>query len=300
VTVTDAVRRVLASGSGSPLRSPVRRPLLRALEAAGIPRSVSTFTLADDAGLAFLAVESQVLSQLYWRGVQGWEPELLPWWRYFCRRSSSVLELGANVGYFAVQGGRAAPSAKYVAVEPHPFSAQVCRAHLALNSVTSVEVVQAAAVADPSVSLVTLQVPGDQRATPTVAFLGDDTELPLRMRRRCTTVEVPAVDVRDLLDGVDLLKVDVEGQEHVLLAAALPHLRSAHPTLFVEVLPGTARLRALLSELCLRDGYRCYAMDASGLVPLSPERLLRARLLDEFGSQDVILCTEALPPLPPA
>jgi hypothetical protein len=41
-------------------------------------------------------------------------------------------------------------------------------------------------------------------------------------------------------------------------------------------------------------------MDASGLVPLSPERLLRARLLDEFGSQDVILCTEALPPLPPA
>jgi FkbM family methyltransferase len=300
VTVTDAVRRVLASGSGSPLRSPVRRPLLRALEVAGIPRSVATFTLADDADLAFLAVESQVLSQLYWWGVQGWEPELLPWWRHFCRRSSSVLELGANVGYFAVQGGRAAPSTRYVAVEPHPFSAEVCRAHLALNGVTSVEVVQAAAVADPGVSLVSLRIPARQRATPTVAFLGDDTELPLRMQRNSRSVDVPAVDVRDLLGGVDLIKIDVEGQEHLLLAAALPHLRSAHPTLFVEVLPGTRRLRTLLADLCLREGYRCYAMGAHGLVPLPPERLAGVRLLDEFGCQDVILTTESLPATPPS
>ena len=34
-----------------------------------------------------------------------------------------MLELGTNVGYFAVQGGRAAPGARYVAVEPHPLSA---------------------------------------------------------------------------------------------------------------------------------------------------------------------------------
>src|SRR3712207_7346831 len=54
-------------------------------------------------------------------------PELLPWWRKLCRASERVLELGANVGYFSVQGALAAPQARYTAVEPHPFSVDVCR-----------------------------------------------------------------------------------------------------------------------------------------------------------------------------
>jgi FkbM family methyltransferase len=295
VPVADAVRRLLAGGSG--LRS---RPLRRALEAAGIPGSVSTFTLVDDTDLRFLGVESQVLNELYWWGSTGWEPELVPWWRYFCRRSASVLELGANVGYFTVQGGRAAPSARYVAVEPHPFSAEVCRAHLALNGVTSVEVVQAAAVAEPGLSLVSLHVPADQRATPTVAFLGPHTELPTSMTRDPAVVDVPAVDVRELLDGVDLIKLDVEGQEHELLAAAHDYLRERRPTLVVEVLPGTQRLRAMLGSLCTADGYRCYAVPAGTAVPLSPERLETVQLMEEFGCQDVVLSVEPLPPLPPS
>ena len=289
VPVADAVRRLLASFSGPPLRSPWRRALLRGLSAGGIPRAVRTFALIDDPGMRFVAVDSQVLGQLYWWGARGWEPELLPWWRAFCAESTSVLELGANVGWFSVQGGRAAPAARYVAVEPHPFSASLCRAHLALNGVTSVEVVEAAAV--PAVaSSVPLHVPADQQATPTVAFLPGDTELPATMARDVGSVlEVPAVDVRSLLDGVDLIKLDVEGQEHVLLAAMREHLRAQRSTLVVEVLPGTAQLRALLADLCTRDGYRCYAASAGGLVELPAARLATVRLLDEFGCQDVVL-----------
>ena len=223
-------------------------------------------------------IDSQVLEQLYWCGEQGWEPELLPWWRAFCRTLGSVLELGTNVGYFAVQGGRAAPGVRYVAVEPHPVSAEACRTHLALNGVTSVELIQAAAVGDPAVSSVPLLVPADQAATPTVAFLslghraagGHDPG-------RVAVLEVPTVDVRRLLDGVDLIKMDVEGQEHVLLAAIRPYLRERRPTLFVEVLAGTVQLRALLAELCATDGYRCYALSRQGPVELDGERLATVR-----------------------
>jgi FkbM family methyltransferase len=288
--VADGLRRVLAAVPGPPLRSPVRRALVRALSAGGIPRAVSTFTLVDAPDLRFVAVDSQVLGQLYWWGERGWEPELLPWWRACCRSSRSVLELGANVGWFAVQGGRAAPSVRHVAVEPHPYSAAICRAHLALNGVRSVEVVEAAAVADGAVASVPLHVPADQQATPTVAFLTDDTELPASMGRDVSAVlDVPAVPVQSLLDGVDLIKLDVEGQEHVLLGAARAHLRSQRPTLFVEVLPGTRQLRQLLAELCTADGYRCYAVTPQRLVELAPSRLATVRLLEEFGCQDVIL-----------
>jgi FkbM family methyltransferase len=296
VPVADALRRVLRPDDGETLPNRVRRALLRGLYRGGIPRAVSSFCLDDDAGLEFLAVDSQVLEQLYWCGEQGWEPELLPWWRAFCRRSGSVLELGTNIGYFAVQGGRAAPGVRYVAVEPHPVSADICRAHLALNSVTSVELIEAAAVADPAIASVPLLVPADQAATPTVAFLSADTELPADMARDVTAViDVPAVDVRRLLDGVDLIKMDVEGQEHVLLAAMRDHLREQRPTLFVEVLPGTAQLRGVLADLCATEGYRCYALSRQGPVQLDSVQLATTRLMDVFGCQDVLLCATDLP-----
>jgi FkbM family methyltransferase len=296
VAVADTLRRSLHPGTGWTHPARVRRALLRALSRGGIPRAVSRFRLVDDADLEFLAVDSQVLQQLYWCGEAGWEPELLPWWRAFCRTSRSVLELGTNVGWFAVQGGRAAPGVRYVAVEPHPFSAEICRSHLALNSVMSVEVLEAAAVADPAVSSVPLLVPADQAATPTVAFLSMDTELPADMAADIgAALDVPAVDVRTLLDGVDLIKMDVEGQEHVLLGAMRAHLHATRPTLFVEVLAGTPQLRALLAELCATEGYRCYALSRQGPVELDGDQLAVARLMDEYGCQDVLLCAGVLP-----
>jgi FkbM family methyltransferase len=292
VAVADRLRGPVAA----PPRSPAGRAhgaLLHLLRRGGIPAGVAAFTLGDNRELRFVSAESLVLQQLYWLGERGWEPQLLPWWRRFCRRSRAVLELGANVGYFTVQGATAAPHARYVAVEPHPVSARVCRANLDLNRVGSVELVAAAAVAGGGRRAVELQVAWDQLAAPTVAFVGADSELPRRMRRRVTqTVSVPAVDVRSLLPGVELLKLDVEGQEHALLAASREHLRARRPTVFVEVLPGTSRLRRLLADLCRDDGYRCYAPRADRLVRLGTAELLGVPLLDRYGCQDVILSAE--------
>jgi FkbM family methyltransferase len=285
VTVADRLRGSRPHRAHDALREVLRR--------GGIPAGVTTFGLCDNQELRFVNAESLVLHRLYWFGERGWEPQLLPWWRRFCRRASAVLELGANVGYFTVQGARAGPQARYVAVEPYPASARVCRANLELNRVDSVELVTAAAVAHPEAPAVELHVPCDQLATPTVAFVGADTELPEPMSRHVTqTISVPAVDVRSLLAGVDLLKLDVEGQEHALLAAGRDHLRARRPTVFVEVLPGTARLRRLLADLCRDDGFHCYVPRADALVRLGIPDILGAPLLDRYGGQDVILSPE--------
>jgi FkbM family methyltransferase len=292
VTVADRLR----GPAGAPPRSPrhrARRALLEVLRRGGIPAGVTTFRLPDNPELRFVNAESLVLHRLYWFGEQGWEPQLLPWWRRCCGRASGILELGANVGYLTAQGARAGPQARYIAVEPYPASARLCRANLELNRVESVELVGAAAVAETGLATVELHVPRDQLAAPTVAFVGASTELPAPMRRRLRqTVSVPAVDVRSLLPGIDLLKLDVEGQEHALLAAGREHLRAHRPTIFVEVLPGTARLRHLLAELCRDDGYRCYVPCRDALVRLETPDILGARLLDRYGCQDVILSAE--------
>ncbi|MDQ3899598.1 MAG: FkbM family methyltransferase [Actinomycetota bacterium] len=275
------------------LRGDLRRRLLTALRHGGIPASVRTFALVDNPAHLFVNGDSLVLAQLYWFGEQGWEPELLPWWRHLCRNSSAVLELGANVGYYAVQGMRAAPGVQYTAVEPHPASLRLCGANFFLNGITSVKLIAAAAVADPAAGVARLLVPRDQLPAPTVAFVDGDAELPQRMAGPIgAVIEVPTVDVRTLLAGVDLLKLDVEGQEHALLAAAGDHLRAHRPTVVVEVLPGTARLRRLLMQLCAELGYRCYVPQPGQLVPLQPERLGEVTLLHEYGVQDIILSTD--------
>jgi FkbM family methyltransferase len=295
VPVADRIRGPLP-GPPSALRGRLHGALLQGLRRGGIPAGVTTFTLPDNPELSFVNADSLVLQQLYWFGERGWEPQLLGWWRRCCRRASAVLELGANVGYFTVQGARAGPQARYTAVEPVPASARLCRANLELNRVGTVELVTAAAVADPGVAVVDLQVPADQLAAPTVAFVGPGGELPEPMGRHVTrTIAVPAVDVRSLLAGVDLLKLDVEGQEHALLDAGRDHLRTRRPTVFVEVLPGTARLRRLLADLCRDDGFSCYVPRTDTLVRLAEPDILDAPLLDRYGGQDVILAPD--PPI---
>ncbi|WP_213450377.1 FkbM family methyltransferase [Rhizomonospora bruguierae] len=279
----------------APLRRPVPGgPMLRAvrgvLRRGGVPRAVRTFTLPDNPTLRFVNVDSLVLQQLYWFGERGWEPELLPWWRYLCRRSASILELGANVGYFTVQGAAAAPGARYTAVEPHPFSVRVCRQNLALNRIESVRVLAAAATDGDGAGRITLSIPWEQLATPTVAFVAGDCELPGSMADRPgTAITVPTADVRTLLGGVDLLKLDVEGQEHALLRAGWRQLRESRPAIVVELLPGTPQLRGVLKDLCDQLGYRCYVPAPDRLVPLGADRLAAVQVQREYGVNDVVL-----------
>lgn len=80
------------------------------------------------------------------------------------------------------------------------------------------------------------------------------------------------------------------------MQAAAVHLRATRPTVFVEVPPGTPRLRELLVDLCRNAGYSCYVPASGALVRLEPERISGIVLKDEYGGQDVILSAE--PDLP--
>lgn len=269
--------------------------LLSIVRRGGIPARVQTFRLHGRPELAFVNAESLVLEQLYWLGEPGWEPEVMRWWRHVCRNAEVIVELGANVGYYTVQGASVAPAARYVAVEPHPASLAVCRANLELNGINNVELLAAAAVADASVESIQILVPLDQLATPTVAFVAGGGELPADMTSGFTRgIYVRTTDVRTLVVDADVLKLDVEGQEHALLAAARAELLTRRPTLFVELLPGTPALRHVLADLCSAGSYRCYVPARDRLVPVAADGIATLALQDEYGTNDVILAARDL------
>ena len=204
-------------------------------------------------------------------GEQGWEPELLPWWRAFCRSSTSVLELGTNVGYFAVQGGRAAPGgalrrrgAAPVLRRDLPDPPRAQRRDLGggrrgRGGRGSRRLVGARCSSRP-----TRRPPRPSRSCPPDTELPDGHGAGRRRRPRRAGRRRPVAARRR---GPDQDGRRGAGARPARRHAGAPATSAGRP-LFVEVLPGTVQLRAVLAELCATDGYRCYALSRQGLVEL--------------------------------
>jgi FkbM family methyltransferase len=129
------------------------------------------------------------------------------------------LDVGAHVGRWALRLARKA--SRVVAVEPNPATAAVLRAHIALNDVRNVDVIEMAAwdcetrlgLSDPQDKVTggsTSVVEGGDtvQARPLDAVLGDVTP--------------------------DLVKMDVEGADLHALRGMQEMLARARPTLFIE------------------------------------------------------------------
>lgn len=77
---------------------------------------------------------------------------------------------------------------------------------------------------------------------------------------------VPAVPCDAAIEGVDLLKVDVEGLEAQLLGSSRLQLRAFRPVIMVEIHDFNRELRALLPDLLDDLDATAYAMHRDHLV----------------------------------
>ncbi len=264
-------------------RRGVLRPVLRHRDLSGL----DTVTVPGPNGIRLAAVDSRLVRLLYWYGEEAVEGHEVHWWRHFCRRSTSILEIGANIGYYTVQGALAAPDVPYRAVEAHPTSAATVRRNLELNHITNVDLVEAAAVGSPDITSVELALPELERyATPTGAFVRDATEGVEARRPATASITVPAVPASTLAEGVDLVKLDIEGSEHLVLEPILDQLVERRATILIEVLRETPKLRSLLAGLAGSD-YRFWVVADVELREIGTESLLRDDLLAVHGSRDI-------------
>jgi FkbM family methyltransferase len=173
------------------------------------------------------------------------------------RRPLRVADLGAHVGLFGLWVRRAFPSARIVAFEPDPqnFAALTCTIDANGDDAGAWQAIRACAA----------RADGELR----FAAGGSSSARVLRDGEP-GGVPVPARDVFGHLDGVDLLKIDVEGGEWELLADS--RFAALSPSLlFLEYHPHLcpapdARAHALL--LLGRFGYSVDEVFADGPVGL--------------------------------
>lgn len=249
---------------------------------------LADFTLPDNPALRLVSVESRLVRLLFWYGERGYEGMETECWRRLCAGSDQVLELGANIGYYTVQGAAAAKGSRYVAVEANPESAAIVERNVALNSLGHVKVIQAAVVDDDAPPTLELALPDqEQYVAPTGAYLASGSE-GITDRPASRTISVPTVRMTELISGVDLVKLDIEGYEARVLRAAWSQVVTGRPTIVLEVLRHVPDLRKVLLDL-REENYEVWAIGDDTLHRISDEQLASDAPLPRYGSRDVIL-----------
>ena len=186
-----------------------------------------------------------------------------------------VLDVGANSGLYAVLAARANPTVRVASYEPFPKALHWLGENLRLNGVADrVTVVPAALGAEAGTA--DFYVPAKQ--------FGETLETSASLNRhfRAEHSEVLKVpvhraddDVAGMAPGrVCLLRVDVEGAEHLVLAGAAATLRDHRPLVMTEVLSEGAA--AELEPIRAAADYAVLALEADRVVSLPGVRRVAA------------------------
>lgn len=184
---------------------------------------------------ARFAVDTQDLIQRYVYLFGVWEPHMTAWLRGRLRPGDTFVDVGANVGYFAVLGSRlVGDTGRVVAVEASPAFHDRMRRQLTLNGCTNVRTVNAA-VSDGHKTLTFVLASSRNMGANSIVPYDGPAE---------STFEAEAQPLAELLDPADLararvIKIDVEGAEGSVvrgLAPVLDRLRD-DAEIAVEVTP---------------------------------------------------------------
>ncbi len=244
----------------------------------------------DAPQVTFEAVNSMVLDDIYWFGLQGYEGRLTDVWVTLCQQADDILEIGGNIGVFTIIGGRVA-KARYTVLEPVPVNAAILRRNLLKNRITTVTVLEAAAVPGPEDSKVHLNIPIEGRDAPVGAHLTVGVEVNGRSSESIITVE--GLSFKRLIKSCDLIKIDAEGIEAELLSSVFSEIILTKPTLIIEVLPEAKQLGELIARISQIVKYNIYIIPAYGInsITKADPASFTSTLPKKYFSKDVILST---------
>ena len=221
-----------------------------------------------------------------------YDPYLTGLLRGFLKPGMGMIDIGANIGVFALLAASRVGEAGYVlAVEPNPSNTRLLEASRRVNGFANLVVCQAAA--DASIGLLGLHA---SNSNGTTSAITDAEDL------LCHAHTVPALRVDDLVPlhrRIDLIKIDVEGAEHKALLGTERVIREWSPVILSEFSPellagisgisGPAYLQWLM-----RFGYRIgiIGRDATIRPPLSQADIMQAYHASGLDHIDII----CLPP----
>ncbi len=192
----------------------------------------------------------------------GWERVSLLLWACLAQRASTIVDIGANTGVYSVLARAVNPTATVLAIEPVEVNFEVLRRNIEANGNSIIA--DCCAVSDRE-GRAKMHVLKDRLSY--ISSLKEnryDRHPELTGGREVVEVEVETRTLDSLvrhrgLNGIDLMKIDVEGHEATVLESVRPMLAEYLPSVLVEVIgdDNAIRVGQLLGPL----GYRFVSID---------------------------------------
>ena len=195
-----------------------------------------------------------VANQVYWRGWSGFEPEMSPIFLRLAAQSRVTVDVGAHVGFYTVVAALANPRGRVFAFEPLPSVFERLRRNVALNGLTNVSTVPAAASNHAGQAHFFYSC---GEGIPSSSSLSEDFMTLGQGSFNTTAVAVVRLDEylrNEHVGRIDLVKVDTETTEADVLEGMRETIARDRPAIFCEVLRGAdlGRLHELLEPLDYR------------------------------------------------
>lgn len=216
-----------------------------------------------------------------------YEPNVTAAFRELVQPGATVVDCGANIGYFSCLSAHlAGASGRVISVEAMASNVNLLRIAAALNGFDAgrVDVVHAALASQAGMATMAT-------AAGTNAIMGT----PLTQLATSGSTDwlgaveaVPSLRLDDIVQGVakiDLIKIDIEGAEGLALSGARTTLANVHPTIILEYSPALLRQVSgvegptMLAEL-IELGYSIEALTNEGRIDLGTNSSGADRLLE--------------------
>lgn len=202
----------------------------------------------------------------FWR-VGLTEPETRHVLGEFLRPGMVMFDIGAYVGQFSLVASRVALDVRIFAFEPTPAVFAQMQRNIELNDCRNVTCVNVALSDAPGTALLyTYPGSADQNS---LRPLASDSNGSVEVR----VSSIDSFSKERNLDRLDVIKIDVEGNELAVLKGARESLSRFKPVLIVEVSRHQrsygytgAQIKALFDEL----SFDCFRIEGSGLRPYQP------------------------------
>lgn len=173
-------------------------------------------------------------NELFWLGVDGWEPFSTKAWKRLSKQSKIIFDVGANTGLYSLISGKANPGAKIYAFEPVELIFQRLNKNIKINELN---------VSSHRVALADEDGEGKIYAANTISNTFDQASL---NNSKGTPVRVSALTIKkqrmshfisdEGISNIDLMKIDVETYEGKVLLGMEQYLKVFKPTMLIEIL----------------------------------------------------------------
>jgi FkbM family methyltransferase len=207
--------------------------------------------------------------QLFWTGIDYYEPFTRTVIERLAMRSDFFIDVGANIGFFSLVAGTLNPQLKLVAFEPNPKMFGLLSEHKRLNGLSTM-IAEPIAVSDSNGTCRLFLNRSDMSAS-----LEPDFQATFNPAVGSVSVQKTTLDSYVQQHGISgslLLKVDVEGHDKAFLDGAQETVDRLRPDVIIEVLE---EFEPVALERFKRNGYRFYRITNEGLVESNAVTLTR-------------------------